>query len=58
MNKREAEKWFKEEYPNYKELTKTDKRLTWNQFVEDIFADGHLTEKQLYEWDQPQFIKK
>ena len=58
MRKNEAEKLFKQEYPNYKEMSRTDKGVTWNAFTEHLYQTELITEKQLYNWGHPVFIKK
>jgi hypothetical protein len=59
VNKQQAEKLFKEKHGHrLSYLTKTDKRLVWNAFTEYLHDAGDITEKQLYNWDQPKFIKE
>lgn len=56
LTKKEATKYYKTQLFDPSD-TWTDKRLKWNDFVENLRRDGEITEKQCYSWDQPDFVK-
>jgi len=47
---------FKANYPHYKVMTLTDRRLYYNDMMEQYRRDGRITEKQAYNWGHPKFL--
>lgn len=47
---------FKEAYPNYTTMTLTDRRLTYNDFMEMYCRSGLITERQRQNWGHPNFL--
>lgn len=59
ITKAEAIKIFKSEYKEQiKEMSNTDRRLTWNDFTQHLYDNGQISHNQLYTWDQPKFLTK
>ena len=55
MNKKEAEKQFKESF----ELKKNDycyNQLAWTGFIDGLCKDGQITQTQFFKWDNPKFL--
>lgn len=47
---------FKSNYPHYEVMTLTDRRLYYNEMMENYRRDGRITEKQAYTWSHPSFL--
>lgn len=56
MTQREFNKQFKENFPNYKRMTTTDRRLTYNDMMEAYRRNHQITERQAQTWGHPEFI--
>jgi hypothetical protein len=59
MTKREAERQFREDIlPRLSSNDKPARRQAWNDYVDSLQKNGQITERQAFDWDQPDFIKK
>jgi hypothetical protein len=58
VNKKDAEKQFKEFYPHIlKSTDKPKKALYWNEYTDSLCRDGKITEKQRCNWMYPKYLK-
>lgn len=58
MTQAEFNKHYKEQYPNYKVMTLTDRRLYYNDLMESYFRSNLITERQRNTWGHPAFLSK
>ena len=49
---------YKNSFPNWKKETLTDRRLMYNDLMEQLRQQGQITEKQAANWGHPSFLKK
>ena len=56
MRQDQFNKEFKQTYPDFQTLSLTDRRLTYNDLMEQYFKDGLITESQRYNWGHPKFL--
>ena len=58
MTKQNAIRNFKAGFKmeDIKTMSKADKRMIWNDYVEGLIRDELITEKQCYSWGHPSFI--
>lgn len=47
---------FKATYPHFEVMTLTDRRLYYNDMMENYRRDGLITEKQANSWAHPKFL--
>ena len=47
---------FKSNYPHFEVMTLTDRRLYYNDMMENYRRDGRITEKQANSWGHPKFL--
>jgi hypothetical protein len=58
MNKQEAVRNFEENIlPRIPPDDKPAKRQAWNDYVDRLQKDGHITPAQADAWDQPKSVK-
>jgi hypothetical protein len=58
MTKVQAVKQFKEDNKEFlKSNSKTTIRCVWNDYIDSLYEDNQITEKQAYNWDHPSFCK-
>jgi hypothetical protein len=56
MTKKEVEAYFKIANPNYKNMDKGEKRLSWGLFTDFLCKSNEITLKQYESWDYPRFL--
>lgn len=56
MTQAQFNKEFKATYQHYQVMTTTDRRLYYNELMEQYRRDGRITEKQAYTWGHPKFL--
>ena len=47
---------YKATYPHFEVMTLTDRRLYYNEMIEQYRRDGSITEKQACTWTHPKFL--
>lgn len=52
----EHNRQFKKAYPNFKVMTLTDRRLTYNDYMEAYYRAGLITMQQRQTWGHPSFL--
>lgn len=57
MTQKQFDKLFKENTPNWEVMTLTDRRLCYNEMMRAFYQFGNITEKQLYNWGHPKFLR-
>ena len=55
MNYHQFNRFFKEVYPNYRELSRAARRTYWNNLLDSMHRDGTLPDRCL-NWTPPRFI--
>ncbi len=56
MTQKQFNQDFKETYPNFRVMTLTDRRLTYNDLMETYRQNGNITERQAQNWGHPKFL--
>lgn len=56
MTQTQFNQQFKEIYPHWQVMTLTDRRLYYNDLIEQYRQNGLITEKQAYSWGHPKFL--
>lgn len=47
---------YKTNYPHYEVMTLTDRRLYYNDMIENYRREHLITDKQAYTWGHPKFL--
>ena len=58
MTQRYFDKQFKEAVPNWQVMTLTDRRLQYNELMEQYNRNGLITDIQRQSWGHPPFLTK
>ena len=58
MTKKDAQTYFKEIYPDYKEKDKGEQRLLWSFYTDSLCKNNDITLKQYETWLYPSYFKK
>jgi hypothetical protein len=59
ITKKEAERRFRVQGGRFaSNVSNTDRRLLWNDYVDNLHSDGEITDKQVNSWSQPKWLKK
>lgn len=56
MTQKQFNQDFKETYPNFRVMTLTDRRLTYNDLMETYRQNGNISEIQAKNWGHPKFL--
>lgn len=56
MTQQQFNREFRAALPHYKVMTTTDRRLYYNDLMEQYRRDGRITEKQANTWGHPKFL--
>lgn len=56
MTQKNFNRQFKRAYPNYQVMTLTDRRLTYNDWMETYYQGGQITRQQRTTWGHPAFL--
>lgn len=56
MTQQDFNRQFKKAYPNYTAMTLTDRRLTYNDYMECYYRSGLITMQQRQNWGHPAFL--
>jgi len=56
MTQEQFNREFKQNTPNWKVMTRTDRRICYNEMMEAYYQFGHITEKQRQNWGHPKFL--
>jgi hypothetical protein len=56
MTQKQFNQEYKELYPHYKVMTLTDRRLYYNDLMEQYSKNGQITEYQRSHWSHPSFL--
>ena len=56
MNYHEFNRYFKEQNPGWKKISKTTLRTMWNDTLHYMHRDGRLPDRCL-NWSHPKFLK-
>lgn len=57
MTQKQFNNEYKNNLPNWEVMTLTDRRLCYNDMMENYFRDGIITEKQRTSWGHPAFLE-
>jgi phosphopantetheinyl transferase len=56
MTQKQFNQEYKKLYPHYKVMTFTDRRLYYNDLMEQYARNGQITEYQRNNWGHPSFL--
>ena len=57
MTQRQFNKNYKDIYPHWQVMTLTDRRLYYNELIEQHRVTGFITQKQAQTWGHPSFLE-
>lgn len=56
MRQAEFNKLYKQTFPDYQVRTLTDRRLLYNDLMQQLYKDKVITTRQIYNWGHPKFL--
>lgn len=56
MTQKQFNQEYKKAFPHYQVMTLTDRRLYYNDMMENYRKDGLITERQAQTWAHPDFL--